>query len=256
MAKDLAELDYDVIVVFSPHWQTYIGTHVLAVPHFKSVSVDPIFPNLFRYHYDLKVDVSLAEAICKSAQGKELVMKQMTNPDFRVDYGTIVSCHMANPRWDKPIVAISSQRATHYYNADYMQSLMVRLGEATKEAIWASGKRAVLLASHSLSHRHFTEEPDLPEDMSHEHIYNHHQYLWDMKLIGLMKAGKSHEIMKLMPDFTEHAVAETDSGALSWMLSALEFPSYSAQIYGYGTVIGTGNVVAAWHHQKQGEASR
>ena len=42
-----------------------------------------------------------------------------------------------------------------------------------------------LLASESLSHRHFTEEPATPEDMSHEHVYHHGQYLWDMHVLGL-----------------------------------------------------------------------
>ncbi len=253
LSKSLRDKDYDVIIVFSPHWQTYVGTHVLCAPQFKSLSVDPIFPNLFRYHYDLKVDVELADLIYESGLKKELVMKKMTNQDFRVDYGTITSCHLVNPSWDKPIVALSSNRLMHYYNVDYMQSKMVQLGEATREAVKASGKKAVLLASHSLSHRHFTSEPDLPEDMSHEHIYNHHQYLWDMKMIDLMKKGQSDEIMKLMPDFTEQSVAETDSGALSWLLSALEFPSYPATVYGYGTVIGTGNAVVEWNHLKRGE---
>jgi hypothetical protein len=38
-----------------------VGHHLLAVPEFKSLSVDPIFPNLFRFHYDLRCDVPLAE---------------------------------------------------------------------------------------------------------------------------------------------------------------------------------------------------
>src|SRR6476619_8201647 len=42
----------DVILVHSPHWQTVIGHHFLGVPEFHGLSVDPIFPNLFRYQYD------------------------------------------------------------------------------------------------------------------------------------------------------------------------------------------------------------
>ena len=30
------------------------------------------------------------------------------------------------------------------------------------------------------------------------------------------------------------------------MMSAMGFPQYSAEIYGYQSVIGTGNLVAAW----------
>jgi 2-aminophenol/2-amino-5-chlorophenol 1,6-dioxygenase beta subunit len=202
MRESLDKLDYDVIVVLSPHWRTYVGTHVLSVPQMKSISVDPIFPHLFRFHYDLKVDVDLAQKIVSHGLKENLVMKPMTNPDFRVDYGTIISCHMVNPKWDKPIVALSSHSAAQYFNVDVMQEEMIALAKATVAAIAESGKKVLLLASNSLSHRHFTKEPPLPEDMSHEHIYNHNQYLWDMKMIKLMKEGKTKEIINIMPDFT------------------------------------------------------
>ncbi len=252
MQASIKKKDYDTIVVLSPHWQTYIGTHVLGVEKFSSLSVDPIFPNLFRFKYDMNVDVELAQAIHDEGKAADLEMQMMRNPDFRVDYGTIISCHMVNPDWDKPIVSISSNRSTQYYNADYMQGISLPLGEATRKAIEKSGKRVLLLASNSLSHRHFTNEPPIPEDMSHEHIYNHNQYLWDMRMIDLMKQGKSQEILDLMPDFIEQAVSEADSGAFTWLLSALGKPTYPAKVYGYGTVIGTGNAVVEWDHENQG----
>lgn len=252
MRKSLEALDYDVIVVLSPHWRTNDGVHFLGVEHLKSLSVDPIFPNLFRFHYDLHVDVPLAEAIQQRAQQSGIETTMMRNPDFRVDYGTIVSCHMTNPKWDKPIVAISSYGASHYFNVDVMQTYMTKLGQSTKEAIEASGKKAVLLASNSLSHRHFVTEAAVPEDMSREHIHHHGQYLWDMKMIELMKQGKSKEIIEVLPDFTQQTVAETDGGGLTWLLSALDFPTYPADVHAYGTVIGTGNAVVEWNQVNGG----
>ena len=40
-----------------------------------------------------------------------------------------------------------------------------------------------MLASNSLSHRHFTTESEVPEDMSKEHITSHAMHLWDMRMI-------------------------------------------------------------------------
>jgi 2-aminophenol/2-amino-5-chlorophenol 1,6-dioxygenase beta subunit len=173
-------------------------------------------------------------------------MKMMRNPDFRVDYGTIVSCHLTDPSWSRPIVGLSSCRSTSYYNVDVMQAQAHALGQATRRAIEASGRRAVILASNSLSHRHFTTESAVPEDMSREHITHHGQYLWDMKLIDLMRQGRTRELVDIIPEFTTQAIAETDAGSLTWMLSALQHPTYAAEIYAYGSVIGTGNVVAGW----------
>lgn len=246
LRQSLSEIEYDVLIVHSPHWRTNVGTHFLGVPHFKSLSVDPVFPNLFRYHYDLNVDVDLSEMICEEAKNDGLVTSMMRNPDFRIDYGTIVSCHMTNPTWNKPIVGISSNGAARYYNMDVLQAMMFKLGKATRHAIEKSGKRAVLLSSNSLSHRHFTSEPAVPEDMTFEHINNHNQYLWDMKMIELMRQGKSRQVIDVLSDFTEQATAETDGGSLTWLMSAMDFPTQPATIHGYGTVIGTGNAVVEW----------
>lgn len=238
--------DYDVIIVHSPHWRTRVGHHVLSVPRLKSLSVDPIFPNLFRYDYDIKVDVELARAIHDRGAKAGLTTKLMENPDFRVDYGTIAACHLVNPKWDKPIVGISSCRVYNDYSNEVGQEQMRALGEATRQAVEASGKRALLLASNSISHRHFTREPAVPEDMSHEHIYHHGQHLWDMHAIGLARDGKGKQLFDELPDLIDQATSEADAGCLSWLLSALGMPDYPAELHGYGTVIGTGNAVLEW----------
>ena len=57
--ESIEELKPDVLLVHSPHWNTQLGHHFLGVPHLSGKSVDPIFPNLFRYKYDLTVDVDI-----------------------------------------------------------------------------------------------------------------------------------------------------------------------------------------------------
>jgi 2-aminophenol/2-amino-5-chlorophenol 1,6-dioxygenase beta subunit len=124
---------------------------------------------------------------------------------------------------------------------------MHALGVATRKAVQATGRRALLLASNSLSHRHFTTEPETPEDMSHEHIYHHGQYLWDMHVLELMRSGRTRQLFDELPDFIDHSESEVKAGALSWLLAALDFPEYPAEVHGYGTVIGTGNAVVEWN---------
>lgn len=246
MRKDLAAREPEVLVVHSPHWQTYVGTHLLGVPHFKSLSVDPIFPNLFRYSYELNVDVELAEAIHEEGVNEGLEMQMMRNPDFRVDYGTIVACHLSRPDWDLPIVSISSNRSCSYYGVEVMQEMAAALGRATRKAIEASGRRAALLSSCSLSHRHFTSEAEVPEDMSREHITSHATYLWDMQLVDMIKKGQTRQMVDVMPEFITQAISEMDAGSFAWLMSAMDYPTTPGEVYAYGTVIGTGNAVAGW----------
>ena len=238
----------DVLLVHSPHWQTVVGHHVLGLEKFKGLSVDPIFPHLFRYKYDLNVDVDLSLSIANEAKELGLVSKVMTNPNFRVDYGSITSLHLMNPAWDIPVVCLSSNNSPYYFSNEVGQAEMLKLGEATRTAIEKSGKKCVLLASNSMSHRHFTTESEIPEDMSHEHIYHHGQYLWDMEMLKLMREGKSQQLLDVLPEFMDMTVAEVKAGALAWMLSALGMPEYPATVHGYGTVIGTGNAVVEWDH--------
>jgi len=243
----------DVIIVHSPHWQTVVGHHVLAVKHLQGLSVDPIFPHLFRYRFNLEVDTELAEAIYYESRQCGLTAKRMTNPNFRVDYGTIVSLHMMNPTWDIPVVAISANNSPYFYDDDIAQDEMTRLGAATRAAIEKTGRRAVLAASNTLSHLHFSREPnpELPEDMTREHVYSQAQYEWDMRVITLMRSGKTKELMAILPEFMRETFAEVKAGSLTWMLSAMGFPEIPAKFYGYGSVIGTGNAVMEWDLSQQ-----
>ena len=244
----IKELKPDVILVHSPHWQTSVGHHVLAVPKLQGLSVDPIFPHLFRYQFEMSVDTELADRIVTSCKEEGLHSVKMLNPEFRVDYGTIVSLHMLNPDWDIPVVGISANNSPYFYDDDFGQGEMLKLGRATQNAIEASGKRAVLAASVTLSHLHFAQEPnpELPEDMSKEHVHSQAQYEWDVRVIELLKQGKLKEYMACQNDFIKDAFAEVKAGSLTWMLSAMGMPTTPAKLHGYGTVIGTGNAVMEW----------
>ncbi len=244
--ESIARLKPDVILVHSPHWTTHVGHHFAAVPELKGCSVDPIFPHLFQYDFKMKVDVDLATICAEEARREGLTAKLMKNPKFRVDYGTIVSLHMLNPKWDIPVLPISANLSPYYFSEENSQEEMVKLGAATRRAIERRGVRAVLAASNTLSHLHFSAEPALPEDMSQEHIHTHAQYLWDMKIIDELRRGDIDAFRKDFPAFVREAFAEVKSGALMWMLSALGFPKTPAKLHGYGTVIGTGNAVMEW----------
>ncbi|MCH2112049.1 MAG: hypothetical protein MK213_04260, partial [Planctomycetes bacterium] len=143
----LDALDFDVLIVHTPHWKTRVGHHFLGCSRFEGFSVDPIFPNLFRYHFDLEIDVELSESICSKAGEFGLVTSMMRNPDFRVDYGTVSCCELARPQWDKKLVVLSSAATAYDYSVEAGEKEMLALGEATRQAVEASGQRAVCIKS-------------------------------------------------------------------------------------------------------------
>jgi 2-aminophenol/2-amino-5-chlorophenol 1,6-dioxygenase subunit beta len=252
--KTLADYKPDVLLVHSPHWTTQLGHHFLGVPKLSGKSVDPIFPNLFRYDFELAVDVELAEACCEEARRAGLVSKMMRNPKFRVDYGTITTLHMIRPQWDIPVVGISANNSPYYLKLDEGMNEMDVLGKATRRAIEATGRRAVLLASNTLCHWHFHQEPLIPEDMSQEHPQTFDGYKWDMRMIELMRQGKTQEVFRVLPQFIQEAFAEVKSGAFTWMYAAMGYPNVPAELHGYGNVIGTGNAVMEWNLAQYGDS--
>lgn len=252
--ESLVQKKPDVIVVHSPHWQTVVGHHVLCVPKLKGLSVDPIFPHLFRYQFEMGVDCELARAIHDEGVSLGLTMSKMENPNFRVDYGTIVTLHMMNPNWDIPVVGISANNSPYFYDDDVAQDEMLKLGEATRRAVEKTGRRAVLAASNTLSHLHFSKEPnpDLPEDMSKEHVFSQAQYEWDMRIIEMLKNGNLDDYFKVLPEYMRDTFAEVKAGSLTWMLSAMGMPKRGAKFHAYGSVIGTGNAVMEWDLDPRG----
>ena len=67
-----------------------------------------------------------------------------------------------------------------------------------------------------------------------------------------MRKGRTREVFKLLPQFIEEAFAEVKSGAFTWMHAAMGYPEIAAELYGYGTVIGTGNAVMEWNLRRAG----
>jgi 2-aminophenol/2-amino-5-chlorophenol 1,6-dioxygenase subunit beta len=252
--ESLDRLKPDVLLVHSPHWITQQGHHFLGVRNLGGKSVDPIFPNIFRYTFDLQVDVELAEACCEEGARMGLTTKMMRNPNFRVDYGTITTLHMMRPQWDIPVVGISANNSPYYLTTEEGLEEMDVLGKATRKAIEASGRRAVVLASNTLCHYHFSKEPEPPEDMSQEHPENMAGYLWDMRIIDLLRRGRIKETFEVLPQFISEAFAEVKSGAFTWMFAAMDYPELPGELHGYGTVIGTGNAVMEWNLVKAGLA--
>jgi len=252
--RSLEALQPDVLLVHSPHWITQQGHHFLGVKHLSGKSVDPIFPNLFRYSFDLEVDLELAEACCEEAAELGLTTKMMRNPKFRVDYGTITTLHMMRPQWDIPVVGLSANNSPYYLTTEEGLEEMDILGKATARAIERTGRRAVLLASNTLCHYHFSEEPVPPEDMSREHPQSYEGYLWDMRMIDLLRQGKTQQVFEILPQFIEEAFAEVKSGAFTWMFAAMGYPEIPGELHGYGTVIGTGNAVMEWNLVRAGLA--
>ena len=75
-----------------------------------------------------------------------------------------------------------------------------------------------------------------------------------MRIIDMLRKGKTKEVFNVLPQFIDEAFAEVKSGAFTWMFSAMDYVEIPGELHGYGTVIGTGNAVMEWNLVKAGLA--
>jgi 2-aminophenol/2-amino-5-chlorophenol 1,6-dioxygenase beta subunit len=68
-----------------------------------------------------------------------------------------------------------------------------------------------------------------------------------MRIIDLLRRGRTKEVFDVLPQFIQEAFAEVKSGAFTWMFAAMDYPEIPGELHGYGTVIGTGNAVMEWN---------
>jgi 2-aminophenol/2-amino-5-chlorophenol 1,6-dioxygenase beta subunit len=194
---------------------TQLGHHFLGVRNLRGKSVDPIFPNLFRLRLRAHSGRGAGRGVLRGSGQGRLVAKMMRNPNFRVDYGTITTLHMMRPQWDIPVVGLSANNTPYTRTRKRACTRWTCWQSQGRRAIEKTGRRAVLLASNTLSHWHFHEEPALPEDMSKEHPQTYEGYKWDMRMIEPMRKGNTKEVFRLPPQFIEEAFAEVKSGAFT-----------------------------------------
>ena len=253
--KSLEELKPDVLLVHSPHWVTQQGHHFLGVKNLRGKSVDPIFPNLFRYAFELEVDLELAEACCDEAAALGLTTKMMRNPNFRVDYGTITTLHMMRPQWDIPVVGISANNSPYYLTTEEGPGRdgCVRQGHAQTPSSRPAGAPCCWRPTRCATTT-FTKSRCRRRTCLRNTRRTTPGYLWDMRIIDLLRRGKISEVFKVLPQFIDEAFAEVKSGAFTWMFAAMDYPELPGELYGYGTVIGTGNAVMEWNLARAGLA--
>ena len=57
---------------------------------------------------------------------------------------------------------------------------------------------------------------------------------------------KIRELMDIFPQWVSESRSETKAGSFPWMMAAMDYPTYGAELHGYGTVVGIGNAVMEW----------
>ncbi len=186
------ELKAEVVVVASPHWQTKSGFYVDPGEHHTSFTDYPLLPAKWGrrpFSYEADGDPELALAIVESAKAKGLNVGTKT---YGLDHGAF--CPLKVMRIDCKVIPVTiTQRPFQE---------CVFWGEAIRDAVQKSSRRAVLVAPGNLTHR-----LDLRHDDETEAYFDKGKQ-FDELVIDLMTRGKFQQLETLDQDLLKAAAPE------------------------------------------------
>jgi len=232
--------DYDTVVVLDSHWFTTVETVVTAQDRRAGLFTAEELPrSMCRIPYDWPGDPELARAMEASGQSHDTWVTAIDDPYLPMYYATLNLWHflgrgLPDKRWVSVSVAQTGD------TEDYL-----RAGRALGDAIAATDRKVVLIASGALSHTFWP----LRELRDHEasdpkHIKTPQAYAADLERISWLKSGEHGRVLDTMADFMPFR-PEAKFAHYLMMIAALGEGAVTApgRQYGeYENSIGTGQV--------------
>ena len=261
LRKEVFEtLDYDTVVVLDSHWFTTVEFVVTAQDRRSGLFTAEELPRgMCRIPYDWEGDPELANALAERGEKHGTWITAIDDHYLPMYYATLnlwkfLGEGMPDKRWISVSVAQTGD------TEDFL-----RVGRALHDAIAATDRKVLLLASGALSHTFWP----LRELRAHEasdpvHIKTPEAYAADLERIEWFKQGDHDRVLATMPDFMQYR-PEAKFAHYLMMLAALGEHGVVAPARQYGEYensIGTGQVhlwfdrpAAGWQPAAQEVAS-
>ncbi|MFF4988352.1 3,4-dihydroxyphenylacetate 2,3-dioxygenase [Streptosporangium saharense] len=232
-------LDYDTVVVLDSHWATTVEFVVTAQQHRAGLFTSEELPRgMCRMPYDFPGDQELAHAIADRAAEHATWITAIEDPYLPIYYATTnLWTHLGVPgkRWISIGVCQTGDAEDH-----------LRLGRALGDAIAATDRKVLLIASGALSHtfwplRHLRAH----EASDPSHIITPEAREADHERITWFAKGDHAQVLDTMDDFARFK-PEARFGHYLMMIGALGEGDCTApgRQYGeYENSVGTGQVL-------------
>lgn len=216
------ELDADTFVVLDTHWLVNSGYHVNANPVHRGTYTSNEFPHFIReLPFDYLGDPDLGHSIAQHATKRGVRTRAHDDvPSLGLEYGTLVPMRYMNDVDPLRVVSV----AGWIYDAGIDESRTI--GEAIRDAIEASDRRVVLLASGSMSHRIW---PNREVEDGMFTISRPFNKLVDEMAIGMWQAGRIAEFLEMLPDYADHCTGEGHMHDTAMLFGALGWDGYGGR---------------------------
>ena len=232
--------DYDTVVVLDSHWFTTVETVVTSQDRQAGLFTSEELPRgMCRIPYDWPGDPELANAMASFGEQRNTWVTAVNDNYLPVYYATLNLWHfLGRGLPDKRWISVSTVQTGD--TEDYL-----RAGRALGDAIAATDRKVVLLASGALSHTFWP----LRELRDHEasdpiHIRTPEAYAADLDRIAWFRAGNHARVLETMPDYLPFR-PEAKFAHYLMMIGAMGESAVTAPALQYGDYensIGTGQV--------------
>lgn len=232
--------DFDTFLVIDTHWWTTVDFIVNGNPFLTGKYTSDEVPEMIHdYMYRYFGDRELALFIAERAKGKGLPVSMCDNSSLPVHYPTLVPMRFLNPKNTYRVLSMSVA-----YTSSVEQELLY--GQAIREAVEASGRKVVIVASGGLSHK-FAALEGIKEhaspDIANIPVYNRH---FDRYIINELKEGNHRGVLGYTEEFRRKCSPEGRFAHYLRMVGALggtECILKGIQYGNYEAAIGTGQVI-------------
>ena len=246
VAASIATTDADLLVIYSTQWPSVIGHQIQADPAPEWTHVDQEFHDLGSISYKFRMDPEFAEAVCRSARNRGLHARTVAYRGFPIDTGTIIALSLLNPGNRLPATVLSCNMY-----ADRAETVV--LGKATRDAIEATGRKAIGIAVTAISSRQHTA-PIAPAD---DHVSSESDNEWNQKLLEFLDEGRLEDVSQLARTFAAQAHADSKMKGV-WWLGAVsgQTNNYAGKVHAYAPIWGTGAAVVELTPSSQAAADQ
>lgn len=237
VAKEIDELNPDVIMIYSTYWASVVGHQIQGRETAKWTLVDDVFHALGSVPYELKFDTELAKAYDQENKDRGLQSRVVDYDGFPIDTGSVVALKLLNPKNKRKAIIVSSN-----IYADRAETIV--LAKAGLEALKKQNKTAVAVVVSSLSNRLLPKDFDPKLD----HIFSKKDEEWNRKVLEYLEMGRLEDVSQLSRQIHKEArVQKVNNFKPFWWLAPLtgQHNKYEGKIMAYEAIQGTGAAVVS-----------
>lgn len=231
----LAELDVDVIAVYSTQWVAVLDQLWQTRAHLEGVHVDETWHEYGEIPFSLRVDTRFGEACVSRCSEQGPRSRSVDYDAFPIDTGTLVASRYLDPE-GKRAFAMTSNNLYH----DLATTRAI--GAVVRAVAQDQGKRVAAVGVGGFSGSLLRESIDIATD----HIAQPEDDAWNRRVLDLLAAGEVAQFEALWGDFAAAAKADMGFKHFAFLLGALDGSYRRSEVLGYGPTYGAGAAAIAF----------